>query len=132
MEGMSAAHNLIPGDIVQWFGRGRAMVVINSDSPWEGIENAVLCEMTVDGETHIGGFAAHQLEIVGAKPRQSHSEVYEWLTKAAISTATTLAVAGQRELAQGAVQLWSDAVGAAARDDDRLRLLQIIERARTA
>lgn len=50
------------------------------------------------------------------------------MTACAIATVTRLVAEQQRELAAGAQRLWSDSVGAAAHDEDSLRMLQLIER----
>ncbi|OFA00179.1 hypothetical protein [Duganella sp. HH101] len=120
------------GDIVQLRGQGRGMQVVadnfGSHAHWQGIPDAIVCAWEVDGVTHREGYAAGDLEVVGSQRRQSHTEIYEWVTTGAIATITTLAAQGQHGMAQGAMRLWSELTGTMARDEDRLRLQQLIDR----
>jgi hypothetical protein len=122
------------GDIVQEKGHGRAMVVVNNrkyaDPWWNTIPGALVCEWTVDGETDGGVYLAENLEIVGSQIRQSREEVYELLTEQSIATITNLVAAGRNEAAAGVLQLWSDVTRNYAQVSDRLRMQQLIDRAR--
>jgi hypothetical protein len=99
--------------------------------------NAVACEWTADGVTHREGYAADNLEVVGSKVRNSHAEIYSWITRHAEETIARLASAWQseaapelivrRSMAIGALQLWQAQAGPAARDSDRERLQVLID-----
>ena len=120
------------GDIVQVRGHGRGMLVVNDglglQARWEGIPDAVVCEWHVKGVIHREGFAAGDLEVVGSRQRQSHPEIYGWITAGAVATITDLVAEGLREQALGAMRMWSETVGVVATDEDRLRLQQLVDR----
>lgn len=132
---------LTEGDIVQVRGHGRGKVVTNSDlgdqASWEGIANAVVCEWQVDGVTYREGYAAGDLEVVGTVQRQSHPEIYEWMTRHAVETIARLTAAWpagaapelivRRSMAIGAFQLWTACCGDLARDEDREQLQTMID-----
>ena len=66
----------------------------------------------------------------------TYYDPYQWLTKSASRTLTALAIESRGQLsednqahwdmAQGALRLWSDAVGGDATEDDRAALESII------
>lgn len=122
----------VEGDIVQVAGHGRAMIVVIPDlgeqATWEGIANAVVCEWKSNGTTYHEGFAPIHLEVVGSVLRRSNDEVYDGLTATAIATITALVADGLREQALGALRIWSDLAARMARDEDRLRLQQLVDR----
>jgi hypothetical protein len=146
MEENMEAKRPTEGDIVQVQGHGQPMTVINSDlgdqATWEGIANAVVCEWMVDGVTYREGYAAEQLEVVGSVVRNSHVEIYRWITRHAEDTIARLTSAWEieaapelivrRSMAIGALQLWQAQAGPAARAEDLERLQVLIDGMPTA
>jgi len=132
MEPTMEVKTLQPGDIVQANGEGRAMIVADpADYPdaWcTDMPEMIICEWMNDGYKHDAVHHAKDLEVVGSKLRHSREQVYEWLTERTIATVTAMAVEGRREMALGALQLWSNITGKHALDADRLRMQQLIDR----
>lgn len=124
---------LVEGDIVQVGGRGQAMMIANpekyKDRWWDIVPEAVVCEWTAGGVEHAAVHLAQTLEVVGSKRRLSQDEVYDLVTARAVASVTSLASEGRRDMALGALQLWSDLTGPAGQDADRLRLQQLADRA---
>lgn len=119
-----------PGDIVQHFGVGRGMLVLDANSHpdrwWP--DDAALCAWTEHGQKHTLLYPVINLEIVGTRRRRSDREVYDKLTAIAIETITAMAADKRHERARGAFRLWSDLVGALADEHDALRLQQLVNR----
>lgn len=126
------AKQLQDGDIVQHLGRGVGMRVVITDEERERDQGRtpewVACEWQLDGVTHRSPRLHDELELVGSRQRQSHEEIYAWITSGAVASVTALISEGRREQALGAMRMWSDTVGMAATDEDRLRLQQLVDR----
>jgi hypothetical protein len=121
------------GDIVQERGHGRGMVVADSkkfEAPWWGdVPDAVACEWTEDGYPRDMVYRAQDLELVGSQRRRSDAELYEKLTSLAVQLITEMAIEGNHHQALGAFRMWAGLTGPQSRDDDALRLQQLVDRA---